>query len=187
MRQKAMTGAPMRSEPKLGNACAYRPSMKRGDRQHFGAGYHALTATAVNANLEHREPPAARCSPAGNGTGSRSKQRANAFSHSDREPESYFDAGQDEAVTRGIACAGQLEARVAHGASCSACFAATASTPKRRTHSDGTRQPADRRRGTRRTRACESLARPAGSDCRAPRGCCWCSSCGSTWASCRRS
>ena len=27
---------------------------KRGDRQHFGAGYHALAATAVNANLEHR-------------------------------------------------------------------------------------------------------------------------------------
>ncbi len=27
MRQKATTGAPMRSDPKLGNACACRPSM----------------------------------------------------------------------------------------------------------------------------------------------------------------
>jgi hypothetical protein len=27
MRQNAITGAPMRSEPKLGNACAWRPSM----------------------------------------------------------------------------------------------------------------------------------------------------------------
>jgi hypothetical protein len=28
MRQKATTGAPVRSEPKLGKACAWRPSSK---------------------------------------------------------------------------------------------------------------------------------------------------------------
>ena len=34
MRQNAITGAPMRSEPKLGNACAWRPSRNAATDEH---------------------------------------------------------------------------------------------------------------------------------------------------------
>ena len=53
MRQNATTGAPVRSDPKLGNACAWRPSLERGDRQQLGRGDHALAAAAVDAHLKH--------------------------------------------------------------------------------------------------------------------------------------
>ena len=54
MRQNATTGAPVRSEPKLGNACACAALDERRDREQLGGGDDALTAAAVDAYLEHR-------------------------------------------------------------------------------------------------------------------------------------
>ena len=51
-RQKAITGVPMRSEPKLGNACAWRPSRNAADRKHLGPGDDALAAAAMDTDLE---------------------------------------------------------------------------------------------------------------------------------------
>jgi hypothetical protein len=53
MRQKATTGAPVRSEPKLGKACACRPCSKAATDKQLGGGDHALAAAAVNADLQH--------------------------------------------------------------------------------------------------------------------------------------
>ena len=53
MRQKETTGAPMRSEPKLGNACACLAFQESGDGQHFGCGDHALPSATMYADLKH--------------------------------------------------------------------------------------------------------------------------------------
>ena len=53
MRQKAITGAPVRSEPKTGKAWACRPSSKAATDEQLGGGDDALPAAAVEAHLEH--------------------------------------------------------------------------------------------------------------------------------------
>src|ERR1019366_8742516 len=70
IRQKDTTGAPMRSEPKLGNACAWRPSAKGGHREDLCGGDDALPSTAVDAYLEH-----AAASPSALGPGAGQGQR----------------------------------------------------------------------------------------------------------------
>ena len=45
----------MRSDPKLGNAWAWRPSRKRGDREDLGCGHYALPAASMDTNLEHAD------------------------------------------------------------------------------------------------------------------------------------
>jgi hypothetical protein len=56
MRQNATTGAPVRSEPKLGNACACRSAQKSRDGEHFSAADHTLPTSSVNTYLEHAMP-----------------------------------------------------------------------------------------------------------------------------------
>ena len=50
-RQNAATGAPVRSEPKLGIACATRPLSKCRGRQQLGRGHDTLTTAAVEPDL----------------------------------------------------------------------------------------------------------------------------------------
>ena len=60
MRQNATTGAPVRSDPKLGKACAWRPSQEGGEREQLGRRDDALAAAAVDADLEHALNPRGR-------------------------------------------------------------------------------------------------------------------------------
>ena len=53
-RQNATTGAPVRSDPKLGKACACRPSRNAASDEQLGGGDDALPAPPVDAHLEHR-------------------------------------------------------------------------------------------------------------------------------------
>jgi hypothetical protein len=55
MRQNATTGAPVRSDPKLGKP-ARAPAQKGGDGQHLRAGHHALASASMNAYLKHPLP-----------------------------------------------------------------------------------------------------------------------------------
>ena len=54
MRQNATTGAPVRSDPKVGNACDV-PALAEGrDREELGRRDDALPAPTVDTHLEHR-------------------------------------------------------------------------------------------------------------------------------------
>jgi hypothetical protein len=53
MRQKATTGAPVRSDPKLGNAWACAPS-RNAATESSSAAVTTPAAAAVDANLEYR-------------------------------------------------------------------------------------------------------------------------------------
>ena len=61
MRQKETTGAPVRSDPKVGNACAWRPSRNAATDSSSAAVTTPWPAAAVDANFEHSVsfPPAA--------------------------------------------------------------------------------------------------------------------------------
>ena len=54
MRQKATTGAPVRSEPKLGEGLGMPSLVEGGDREQLGRGDYTLPAASVEANLQHR-------------------------------------------------------------------------------------------------------------------------------------
>lgn len=53
MRQNETTGAPVRSDPKLGNACAWRPLVAGSDGKQLGRADDPLAAAPVDADLEH--------------------------------------------------------------------------------------------------------------------------------------
>src|SRR2546430_10007664 len=46
-------GAPVRSEPKVGDASAWRPLVEGGDREKLGGSDDTLATAAVDADLEH--------------------------------------------------------------------------------------------------------------------------------------
>ncbi len=53
IRQKATTRTPVRSDPKLGNAWAWRPSKKAAVESSSAPRHNALSAATVNSSLKH--------------------------------------------------------------------------------------------------------------------------------------
>ena len=57
MRQNATTGAPVRSEPKLGERLRVPSLVERRHREHLGGRDRSLATPAVDPHLEHQRAP----------------------------------------------------------------------------------------------------------------------------------